>query len=156
MDTENGRDGTGFPALAKRIAINPDYEAFIFRKFDRLSARNLLHLESRLTYLEWKLDQADAQASNAQDNETLRSLRTWEAFEENAKDATRTEYTRMKIAEEIRETLKDYRLAEKRLDESNHRDLVAVRRPADTDLLSRFLQDCWIFKVQFTQAASPT
>ncbi|RSM03282.1 hypothetical protein CDV31_010558 [Fusarium ambrosium] len=192
MDVENVRDGTGFPALAQRIAINPDYEAFIFRKFDRLSARNLLHLESRLTYLEWKLDQADAQAAHTQDNETLRSLRAWEAFEENAKNAARPEYTRMKIAEEIKETLKEYQeallrqnqiatlegprkralevvraqsyeyvhnhfsdrrrrpilagLAEKRLDECNHRDLVAVRRPADTDLLSRFLQDCWIFK----------
>lgn len=41
MDVENVRDSTGFPALAKKIAINPDYEAFIFRKFDRLNARNL-------------------------------------------------------------------------------------------------------------------
>ncbi|RSL53966.1 hypothetical protein CEP53_007574 [Fusarium sp. AF-6] len=103
MDVENVRDGTGFAALAQR------YEAFIFRKFDRLSARNLLHLESRLTYLEWKLDQADAQASNAQSNETLRSLRAWEAFEENTKDEARPEYMRMKIAEEIKETLKEYR-----------------------------------------------
>lgn len=109
MDVENVRDGTGFPALAKKIAINPDYEAFIFRKFDRLSARNLLHLESRLTYLEWKLDQADAQATHTRDNETLRSLRAWEAFEENAKDVARPEYARMKIAEEIKETLKEYR-----------------------------------------------
>lgn len=37
--------------------------------------------------------------------------------------------------------------AEERLDERNHRDLVAVRGPADKDLLSRFLQDHWIFKV---------
>ena len=37
--------------------------------------------------------------------------------------------------------------AEDRLDERNHRDLVAVRGPAEKDLLSRFLQDHWIFKV---------
>lgn len=100
---------TGFPELARRLAINPDYEAFIFRKFDRLSARNLLHLESKLAYLEWKLDQADNQAADSQDNETLRSIRVWEAFEDNAKDNTRPEHAHMRIAEETRETLKEYR-----------------------------------------------
>ena len=86
MDAENATERTGFRALAHSIAINPDYEAFIFRKFDRLGARNLLHLEGRLAYLEWKLDQADEQAARSKDNETLRSTRVWEAFEENAKD----------------------------------------------------------------------
>lgn len=95
--------------MARRLAINPDYEAFIFRKFDQLSARNLLHLESRLTYLEWKLDQADDQAANSQDNERLRSIRVWEAFEDNAKEDARPEHAHMRIAEEIREPLKDYR-----------------------------------------------
>ncbi|KAH7013423.1 hypothetical protein EDB80DRAFT_371775 [Ilyonectria destructans] len=192
MDIENVTERTGFPVLADRIAFNPDYEAFIFRKFDRLSARNLLHLESRLAYLEWKLDQADEQAAHSPDNETRRSIRVWEAFEENAKNEARPEHARMRIAEEIRETLKEYQeallrqnqiatlegprkralevvysqsyecvddhtgnkrhrsilagLAEKRLDKCNHRDLIAIRRPADKDLLSRFLQDYWIFK----------
>jgi hypothetical protein len=41
-------------------------------------------------------------------------------------------------------------LAEQRLDEHNHRDLVGVRSPADKDLVSRFLQDHWMFKVPFT------
>lgn len=109
MDIENVTEQTGFPALARRIAVNPDYEAFVFRKFDRLSARNLLHLESRLAYLEWKQDQADEQAAQSRDNEALRSLRVWEAFEENAKDGSRPEHGRMMIAEEIRETMKEYR-----------------------------------------------
>lgn len=37
-------------------------------------------------------------------------------------------------------------LAEQRLEERNRQDLVAVRRPAEKDLLSRFLQDHWMFK----------
>lgn len=41
-------------------------------------------------------------------------------------------------------------LAEKRLHEHNHRDLVGVRQPTDKDLLSRFLQGHWMFKVPFT------
>lgn len=112
MDVESATKSEGFPALARRIATNPDYETFIFRKFDRLSARNLLHLESRLSYLEWKLDQADQQAAlgpDKVDNETLRSVRVWEAFEENAKDENRPEHDRMMIEEEIGEVLKEYR-----------------------------------------------
>ena len=47
-------------------------------------------------------------------------------------------------------------LAGTRLDEENDRDLVAMRRPAEKDLLSRFLQDHWIFKVPFpVQALTP-
>ncbi|KAF3058688.1 hypothetical protein GL218_05839 [Daldinia childiae] len=105
---ENVPGGTGFPLLAQRITVNPDYEAFIFRKFDRLSARNLLHLESRLVYLEYKLDQADKQAALGSDNETRRSIRAWEAFEQNSKDETRPEHDRMKMVEEVSERLKEY------------------------------------------------
>ena len=38
-------------------------------------------------------------------------------------------------------------LAEKRLDENKHQDLVAIRQAAEKDLLSRFLQEHWMFKV---------
>lgn len=41
-------------------------------------------------------------------------------------------------------------LSEKRLSEENHGDLVEIRRQADKDMLSRFLQDHWIFKVLCT------
>ncbi|KAJ4252415.1 hypothetical protein NW762_011015 [Fusarium torreyae] len=109
MDVEMATTMAGFPGLARNIATSPDYETFIFRKFDRLSARNLLHLESRLAYLEWKLDRADEQAMQSQDSETLRSVRAWEAFEENANDGSRPENTRMAIAEEIKKTLEEYR-----------------------------------------------
>ncbi|KAK4454923.1 hypothetical protein QBC34DRAFT_103664 [Podospora aff. communis PSN243] len=192
MNVENAPEASGFPALARRIALNPDYESFIFRKFDRLSARNLLHLEGKLAYLEYKLDQADKQALNAADNESHRSMRAWEAFEQNSEDAQRPESAHMKIAEQIRETLEKYQeallrqnqiavleqpnkralavarhlsgvqacdaagntrrrhllsgLSEQRLDEDNRRDLVAVRKPAEKDVLSRFLQDHWFLK----------
>lgn len=39
-------------------------------------------------------------------------------------------------------------LAASRLDENNRRDLVALRNLADKDLLSRFLQEHWIFKMR--------
>ncbi|KAK0745621.1 hypothetical protein B0T18DRAFT_390214 [Schizothecium vesticola] len=110
MDIDSPSETRCFPALVQRIAIHPDYEGFIFRKFGRLSARNLLHLESRLAYLEWKLDQADELATRGGNNETLRSIRVREAFEENSKDLAHGDCARMKLAEEIREILKEYPL----------------------------------------------
>lgn len=38
-------------------------------------------------------------------------------------------------------------LAERRLLQHNNQDLASIRRPADNDLLSRFLQEHWMFKV---------
>jgi len=38
-------------------------------------------------------------------------------------------------------------ISEGRLDEQNRRDLAAIRPPAEKDLLSRLLQDHWMFKV---------
>ncbi|KAJ3479225.1 hypothetical protein NLG97_g8370 [Lecanicillium saksenae] len=111
MEPENVALRGGFPHLARKMATMPDYETFIFRKFDRLSARNLLHLESKLAYLEWKLDRADEQAAVSQDNETLRSIRVWEAFEDNSKYTGRLEQSRMQIAEDIRDALREYQEA---------------------------------------------
>ncbi|KAK3306112.1 uncharacterized protein B0T15DRAFT_534397 [Chaetomium strumarium] len=110
MDIENRPEETGFPALARKLAINPDYEGFVFRTFDRLSARNLLHMEAKLACLEWKLDQVDERVAHG-DNEGLRSIRAWEAFEESAKHDARPEYLQMKMCEEIKEALKEYQEA---------------------------------------------
>ncbi len=111
MDVEAGRGGgTGFQALAYRIVRNPNYESFMFRKFDSLSARNLLHLEAKLAYLEHKLDKADEEAAHlSADTESLRSLSSWQAFEENATKFGQPEHARMKLVEKIQETLKEYR-----------------------------------------------
>jgi hypothetical protein len=47
----------GIPALS--AFISADSDALIFRKFSRLGARNLLHLQSRLNELESRLDELD-------------------------------------------------------------------------------------------------
>lgn len=41
-------------------------------------------------------------------------------------------------------------LSDERLGDKNRRDLAALRRPPESDLLSRFLQDHWMFKVKLT------
>jgi hypothetical protein len=47
----------GFPSLSQ--FISEDTEGFIFQRFDRLTARNLLYLQSDLNELETKLDDLD-------------------------------------------------------------------------------------------------
>ncbi len=129
MDFDHGIVNTGFPLMARRLAISQDYDAFIFRKFDRLSARNLLYQESRLACLEQRLEQADAQAAaqakeelaslpRGEGSETLRSIRAYETFEKNSKDTMRTEHVRKALCDDIERTLKDYRMGSPRDDRS--------------------------------------
>ena len=49
----------GYAAVAAWIALDPDSETFVFRKFDRLAARNLLYLQSELLAVEKDLDRLD-------------------------------------------------------------------------------------------------
>jgi hypothetical protein len=49
----------GYPAVASWMARDPDNEIVIYRKFDILSVRNLLNLQSEIIYLESKLESLD-------------------------------------------------------------------------------------------------
>ena len=53
----------GFPRFADFIAQDNDKSTTIYRKFERLSARNLLYLESELSDLEAQLELRDREAS---------------------------------------------------------------------------------------------
>ena len=77
----NTRDG--YPALARWIASDQDYEGFVFRRFDRLSARNLLNLQSRLLALEKAIDELDSESRQQRDT----GLRRWETVVEGASAA---------------------------------------------------------------------
>jgi hypothetical protein len=57
MDVEIGRVRPldGFPSLSDFIASDHDRTSLVFRRFDRLAARNLLYLQSELAALEAKL-----------------------------------------------------------------------------------------------------
>ncbi|KAF2242886.1 hypothetical protein BU26DRAFT_534434 [Trematosphaeria pertusa] len=174
----------GYPSLAAWIARDPDSESYVFRKFDRLSARNLLNLQSHLIELERRIEDWDDDARRSQNFDVRQSLRRWETFEELAKDAQRPEHARiqekMKLEAELREKIREYHEALvlqsqiSNLDRPSSRvlstfrsffskpstivsgkakhmlddaeDLVALRPPADTDPLSRFLRDYWPFR----------
>lgn len=56
-----------YPSLAFIIASDPDHSTVIYRRFDRLSARNLLYLQAELVILEKKQDELDRQDLNSDD-----------------------------------------------------------------------------------------
>ncbi|QGI63817.1 hypothetical protein CEK26_007768 [Fusarium fujikuroi] len=99
---------TGFEKLAAWTASIPDYEGFVFRRFDRLSARNLQHLESELTFLETKLDGLDQEAAASSDVNSLRTRYNWETFEELSKVQNSLTAERMEASKNISRKLKNY------------------------------------------------
>ena len=80
----------GYSAVAAWIARDPDNETFIFRKFDRLSARNLLYLQSELFALEEKLEQFDRETAESNDIDLKQSARKWDIFATKRKCETRS------------------------------------------------------------------
>jgi hypothetical protein len=107
-DIELGRVRDGYPALAKWIAQDPDDDPLVFRKFGRLSARSLLHLQCRLVALETELDVLDEEARSAKDVGTRQSLQRWETLVLNAKTADSVEGKIVRKLEEFESLLKKY------------------------------------------------
>lgn len=97
----------GYPALANWIAADPDNETYIFRKFNRLAARNLLYLQSELCTLEESLEKLDKEIEG--DVSLMESAMMWEVFVERANNEKRPEWEWMRLRNEIKEKLKEYR-----------------------------------------------
>ncbi|KAI0437240.1 hypothetical protein F4803DRAFT_539522 [Xylaria telfairii] len=100
----------GYAAVAGWIALDPDNETFVFRKFDRLAARNLLCIQSELLSIEKELaifDGQDAQA--AQDDLRAKdTARTWETLVSRSKDGDDGSRRRIELLERLRSKIKEY------------------------------------------------
>src|SRR5579862_4353699 len=92
----------GFADFAAYIAS--DAELAIYRRFSRLSARNLLYLQSELLELERAVDAFDAEDLREQqgpDIDEARIARRWEEFAAMAEKREK-EKERMRIVREVR------------------------------------------------------
>ena len=99
----------GYPSLAAFIASDRDKSTAIYRRFDRLSARNLLYMQSELVELEARQDAFDAEDSRGT-LEAKDSARNWQALNKKASETGNTkEKERLMIVGDIRKKLKDYR-----------------------------------------------
>jgi hypothetical protein len=112
LDAEAGRPPEawrdGYPAVAAWMTRDPDNESFIYRKFDKLSARNLLNLQSELIDLESKLEKFDDESRKCNDQVLKQSTRKWETFVKNATEREQ-EGKRMELNKGIRAKLREYR-----------------------------------------------
>jgi hypothetical protein len=103
----------GFPSLAAFIASDRDKTTLIFKRFDILAARNLLHLQSQLARLQHKLDLLDqANLKDEQDSisvlRTKQNMRNWDDFV-TASETSAQERERFELYKCIQATLKDSR-----------------------------------------------
>jgi hypothetical protein len=99
----------GFPSLAAFMSDNAHSESFLFHRFDRLAARNLLYLQSELAEFQMKLDEFDRQDDQPPiDLEARKCARSWEDFE-RAKAHDSKQQERWALIIKIRETLREYR-----------------------------------------------
>ncbi|KAB5572028.1 hypothetical protein GE09DRAFT_653750 [Coniochaeta sp. 2T2.1] len=95
----------GFPSLAAFIANDRDRASAIFKRFNRLAARNLLLLQSELAELQSRLDALDADDQKSM--EALQALRNWGDY----KARNGVDSDRMKLLAQVRTTLREYREA---------------------------------------------
>lgn len=109
----------GFIAVAAKIAADPDKSTTIYRRFDALSARNLLFYQAELGELEDLQIQYDAEDQRARDPASIECKHDWEAFADHAKEEGR-ERKKMELAMKIRVTLEKYR---KHLTESDIKEM---------------------------------
>ncbi|KAJ5088210.1 hypothetical protein N7456_011826 [Penicillium angulare] len=105
---ELGQVRDGYPALASWIGRDPDGETLVFRRFRRLSARNLLHLQSSLIQLEQEIDELDEEARKSEDLESRQALRRGETLIQLAADPTTLEKKRLQEAAESSSRMKEY------------------------------------------------
>lgn len=89
----------GYPALTDCIASDKDGTTAIYKKFNRLGARNLLLLQSELAELQAQLDVFDRE-DLTQGDQVLSSLRNWVDFEQRST----ADPSRMDLIKKIRET----------------------------------------------------
>ncbi|GKT41800.1 uncharacterized protein ColSpa_01981 [Colletotrichum spaethianum] len=98
-----------FAGVSSWLSQDPDSETFIFRKFNDLSARNILYLQCELLDLEEKLRRIDQRVWPNGPIELKDAARTWEELVDQAKDSDSTASEMMTAVTEVRKKLKEYR-----------------------------------------------
>ncbi|GES58894.1 hypothetical protein ATEIFO6365_0003017700 [Aspergillus terreus] len=98
----------GFADVARWIALDPDNETFIYRKFDELAAQNLLYLQAEILVLEKELNKLDVNDANSDDMDLRDAIRTWETLTQRYDANDEKARSRMDLVIRIREKLKEY------------------------------------------------
>ena len=97
-----------YPSFANFIASDP--ELSVFRRFDSLSSRNLLYLQSELLDLQAQIAEFDQEDYNEKNGNVILSAKCWETFAVRAEEHPR-ENERMETIRRIRVVMKEYQEA---------------------------------------------
>ena len=126
----------GFAQVTEEITKDPDHGWKIFKRFDRLTTRNLLYLQAKLSSLEAKQIAYDQEVLLSGDIDSKTAATSWEDFQRLAEaDGHDREKKGMSLAREIEQTLETYHSALKR-----YSRILDLPKPAPTTLkaLKRF------------------
>lgn len=96
----------GYPSLAAFIASDRDYTSAICKRFNRLAARNLLHLQSELAELQAQQDELD-RAERSGGRAVKQFSRNWPDFCAAALSDDRQKQRKI-LADTIHSVLKEY------------------------------------------------
>ncbi|KAJ9615834.1 hypothetical protein H2200_001911 [Cladophialophora chaetospira] len=145
LEKQIGQVMNGYPSLASFVAYDQSqHSTSIFRRFDNLSARNLLHLQSQVAELEARQRCLDEEDFAADDDLTIARCRDWGQLmsastmepETGANRAQKDEDNRQRHAAQVRiELAKDIqaKLAEYQQALINQATLLAMRPPTKHD-----------------------
>ena len=98
----------GYPSLAAFIASDLDHSSVLYKRFDKLSARNILYLQSELAELERRQVEFDEQDFLDDSLSTKKTARDWRAFSDVAAVTGSRAEERMKLSMEIRSKIKEH------------------------------------------------
>lgn len=102
----------GFAHFAEFLASDPDLQ--IYRRFDRLSSRNIAYFQSELAALEAEIQQLDAEDRKEAESkphgwlDKNLSSRCWESQQSNSKEGIETDVRRVQLMEKLRVLMAEY------------------------------------------------
>ena len=107
----------GFAVVAEFITSDEHGDRAVYRRFNALSARNLIYLHGELYFLETKLRRIDEEdkriwlsGNQTEQVNVLQAAREWESFVRKGNVQGSRDERRMKVVMGIRKLMKEYRL----------------------------------------------
>ena len=97
----------GFDAVSEFVASDVDQESFIFRKFSKLAARNLIAMQNELLHLEQRQERLDREVAITADDILCSAMRNFDKFKENL-DSRPDLQKRKAVQDEIELKLEKY------------------------------------------------
>jgi hypothetical protein len=111
-DVERGtpaplKNPRGFPGLVELVAQDRDQETYVFRKFSKLTAWNLIYKQTELASYEREVETIEA--TLARDGQSGSMARSWKKFHEEAQKTGTSAHQMKELSDKISRKLSEYR-----------------------------------------------